>query len=177
MGIYMLKTTSIAAAAFGLGIGWLSLADASPEEEIARLDRVRQNLFEELVQTRREVASLRAELEAMTKARDQAEAELARLKQQAASPKPEAQEAGLPASKEEAARQPEAGQADDASPKDVAPRHAAHPAPAAGAPPHRKVRSAVSTRETMRPENTHPVRRASDAPASTLPSVLQLQHP
>ena len=75
----MLKTTSIAAAAFGLGIGWLSLADASPEEEIARLDRVRQNLFEELVQTRREVASVRAELEAMTRARDQAEAELARL--------------------------------------------------------------------------------------------------
>jgi hypothetical protein len=126
----MLKTTSIAAAAFGLGIGWLSLADASPEEEIARLDRVRQNLFEELVQTRREVASVRAELEAMTRARDQAETELARLKQQAASPKPEAQ-----------------------------------------------VRAAAPKRETMRPENTHPMRRASDAPALALPSVLQLQHP
>ena len=168
----MLKTTSIAAAAFGLGIGWLSLADASPEEEIARLDRVRQNLFEELVQTRREVASVRAELEAMTRARDQAEAELARLKQQAASPKPEAQEAGLPASKEEAS-----GQADDASPKDVAPRHAVHPVPATGALPRRKVRAAAPKRETMRPENTHPMRRASDAPALALPSVLQLQHP
>src|SRR3712207_8905868 len=75
-------------AAIGLGIASVSGAVASPEDEIARLNRVRANLFEELVKTRAEAASARAELEAAIQARDAAEAELVRLKQQAASAKP-----------------------------------------------------------------------------------------
>jgi hypothetical protein len=47
-----------------------------------RLNRVRQTLFEELVKTRAEAATARTELEAVSKARDQAEAELGRLKQE-----------------------------------------------------------------------------------------------
>jgi rare lipoprotein A (peptidoglycan hydrolase) len=72
----------------GLGVGWATESAASPEDEIARLDRVRANLFEELVKARAEAAAVRAELEAVIRARDAARAELARLKQKAASTKP-----------------------------------------------------------------------------------------
>jgi hypothetical protein len=74
----------VAGAAFAFGIGCLSVAAASPEEEIARLDRVRANLFEELIKTRAELAAVRAELQAALKARELAEGELARKAQQPA---------------------------------------------------------------------------------------------
>jgi plastocyanin len=72
----------------GLGVGWATESAASPEDEIARLDRVRANLFQELVKARTEAAAVRAELEAAIRARDAARAELARVKQKAASTKP-----------------------------------------------------------------------------------------
>lgn len=72
----------------GLGVGWATESAASPEDEIARLDRIRATLFEELVKARAEAAAVRAELEAVIRARDAARAELARLKQKAASTKP-----------------------------------------------------------------------------------------
>jgi hypothetical protein len=85
----ILRSTSCAVVvAVGLSIASVTSAVASPEDEIARLNRVRANLFEELVKTRAEAASARAELEAANKAREAAEAELARLKQEAASVKP-----------------------------------------------------------------------------------------
>jgi hypothetical protein len=75
-------------AFIGLSIAWATGAGASPEDEIARLNRVRANLFEELVKTRAEAAAARAELDAAIKGREAAEAELARLKQEAAGVKP-----------------------------------------------------------------------------------------
>jgi hypothetical protein len=84
----LLSTSCAVVAAIGLGIASVTGAVASPEGEIARLNRVRANLFEELVKSRAEAASARAELEAAIQARDAAEAELARLRQQAANAKP-----------------------------------------------------------------------------------------
>src|SRR4051812_24798537 len=74
--------------AAGLGIAGMSAVAASPEDEIARLDRIRANLFEELVKTRAEAATVRSERDAALKERDAAEAELARLKQESAAAKP-----------------------------------------------------------------------------------------
>jgi hypothetical protein len=74
-------------AALGLGIACTTGVVASPENEIARLNRVRANLFEELVKTRAEVATARSELESAVKARDAAEAEVTRLRQEAVSAK------------------------------------------------------------------------------------------
>ncbi|WP_210346538.1 hypothetical protein, partial [Microvirga aerilata] len=59
-------------AAVGLNIACATAGLASPEDEIARLNRVRANLFEELVKTRAEMATARSELEAALKARDAA---------------------------------------------------------------------------------------------------------
>jgi hypothetical protein len=85
----VLRSTSFAVvAAIGLSIASVIGAVASPEDEIARLNRVRANLFEELVKARAEAASARTELEAAITGREAAEAELARLKQEAASAKP-----------------------------------------------------------------------------------------
>jgi rare lipoprotein A (peptidoglycan hydrolase) len=69
-------------AIVGLGISWATESAASPEDEIARLDQVRANLFQELVKARAEAAAVRAELEAAIKTRDAAEAALARFKQE-----------------------------------------------------------------------------------------------
>jgi hypothetical protein len=77
----------VAVATIGLSGSWTTVSAQSPENEIARLNRVRANLFEELVKTRAEAAAARAELDAAIKAREHAEAELARLKQEAASAK------------------------------------------------------------------------------------------
>jgi pyruvate/2-oxoglutarate dehydrogenase complex dihydrolipoamide acyltransferase (E2) component len=85
----ILRSTGCAVVvAVGLGIAAVTGTVASPEDEIARLNRVRANLFEELVKSRAEAASARAELEAANKAREAAEAELARPKQEAASAQP-----------------------------------------------------------------------------------------
>ena len=78
----------VAALAIALVLQIAPASALSPEEEITRLNRVRQNLFEELVKTRAEAAAARAELEAVTRARDEAEAELTRLRQEAAAVKP-----------------------------------------------------------------------------------------
>src|SRR3712207_7795772 len=87
--IGILRSTSFAlVTAVGLGTAGVPVAVASPEDEVARLNRVRANLFEELVKTRAEAATARAERDEALKARDTAEAELNRLKQQAASAKP-----------------------------------------------------------------------------------------
>jgi hypothetical protein len=83
-----LRSASLAVvAAVGVGIACTSGVVASPEDEIARLNRIRANLFEELVKTRAEAATARSELEAAVKARDAAEAEVTRLRQEAASVK------------------------------------------------------------------------------------------
>ena len=66
--------------AVGLSIVSVTGAVGSPEDEIARLNRVRGNLFEELVKTRAEAAIARSELDAARKARDAAEAEVKRLR-------------------------------------------------------------------------------------------------
>jgi hypothetical protein len=88
----ILRTISFAVVtAAGLSVGSMTASAASPEDEVARLNRVRENLFEELVKTRKEAASIRAELEITIKARDQAEAELARLKQEITAEKPATQ--------------------------------------------------------------------------------------
>jgi plastocyanin len=71
----------------GMGIGWATESAASPEDEIARLDLVRANLFQELVEARAEAAAVRAELETAIRARDAARAELARFKQETAAAK------------------------------------------------------------------------------------------
>lgn len=114
-------------AIVGLCVGWATTSAASPEDEIARLNRVRQNLFEELVQARREAASARAELEAAVKARQETEAELTRLNQRAASRQPAAQPANPRAG---VARQPGATGSIAATPQIRAVRaSAARPAP------------------------------------------------
>jgi len=84
MPSFALQSLSVAVLMI-LRVGSATAIAASPEDEIARLNRVRANLFEELIKTRAEAAAARAELDAAVKARDQAEAELARLKQEAAS--------------------------------------------------------------------------------------------
>src|SRR5829696_8496494 len=87
--IRILRCTTFAlVTTVGLGTAGISAAAALPEDEIARLNRVRTNLFEELVKTRAEATTARAERDEALKARDAAEAELTRLKQEAASAKP-----------------------------------------------------------------------------------------
>jgi hypothetical protein len=83
--IGVLRSTTLAlVTAIGLGSAGIVAAAASPEDEIARLDRLRAKLFEELVKTRVEAATARAERDAALKARDTAEAEITRLRQEAA---------------------------------------------------------------------------------------------
>ncbi len=166
--------------AVGLSIASASSAVASPEDEIARLNRVRTNLFEELVKTRAEAATARAERDEALKARDAAEAELARLKQEAATAKP----AG-PAPSAETKAQPQHRAAADASP--VARRPSLRPAaPAAtGSVPRTStaraqqqvVRASPTPRPAMR--SSEPTRRQGAPVARTqeLPSVLRLQDP
>jgi chromosome segregation ATPase len=68
-------------AVLGVGIGGLSLSTASSQsDEIARLDRAREALFEELVRTRREAVATRSEIEAAARSREEAATrEIARL--------------------------------------------------------------------------------------------------
>jgi hypothetical protein len=86
MAAHPLWVTAGAVAA--LGLGCLSLAAASPEEEIARLNRIRANLFEELLKTRREVVSVREGYRAEVTRLDQVRAnlfeELVRIRREAA---------------------------------------------------------------------------------------------
>ena len=174
------STTFALVTAVGLGPPGILPAAASPEDEIARLDRVRTNLFEELVRTRGEAATARAERDEAVKARDAAEAELARLKQEAASAKP-----ASPVPNAETKAQPQHRAAAAASP--VARRQSVRPAaPAAtGSVPRTStaraqqqvVRTSPTPRSAIRSSEPAPRQRAPVARTQELPSVLRLQDP
>ena len=164
--------------AAGLGIAGMSAVAASPEDEIARLDRIRANLFEELVKTRTEAATARAERDAALKERDAAEAELARLKQEAASTKPANP---VPS----AATQSQQPATTAASP--VARRQSRRPAaPAApgsvlrtttAGAQQQVVRTSPTPRLAIRQSQSAPRQPMPAARAQELPSVLRLQDP
>jgi hypothetical protein len=165
-------------AVVGLGIASVTGAAASPEDEIARLNRVRANLFEELVKTRAEAAAARAELDAAVRGREAAEAELARLKQEAASAK-----AVDPAPRPEAKAEPQKP-AVRAAPGTAHRRTVRPAAPTATG----SVQKAGAAADRPRVARSEPVRRAAVRPASRqpaapvaqaqgLPSVLRLQGP
>lgn len=167
-------------AAVAFGIASVSAAGASPEDEIARLNRVRASLFEELVKTRAEAASARAELEAAIKARDAAEAELARLKEAAgaqpansgpsaeakAEPQQRATNTAFPAARRQSVR-PAAPRATGSVQRTAAARTQ-----------HRVVRTNLTRSAVVRQMDQ--AARQSPAPvarAQELPSVLRLQAP
>jgi chromosome segregation ATPase len=165
-------------AAIGLGIASVTGAVASPEDEIARLNRVRANLFEDLVKSRAEAASARAELEAAVKARDAAEAELARLKQQAVSAKPANR---LPSTEAKAEPQPRAPKTAPPavrrqSARAVAPGETGSLQRTAMTGAQQRVRRSSPTRRTVT-RQTDQVPRPPVARAQGLPSVLRLQDP
>jgi hypothetical protein len=178
----ILRSTGCAVVvAVGLGIASVSGAAAAPEDEIARLNRIRANLFEELVKTRAEAASARAELEAAIKARDAAEAELARLKQEAAGAKP-----ANPVTSAETKAEPQQ-RATTAAPRAVR-RQSVRPAASGttgsvqrtvtASTQQRGVRSSLAPRAVAR--QTDQAGRPSAVPggrAQELPSVLRLQDP
>jgi hypothetical protein len=156
--------------AVGLSIVSVTGAVGSPEDEIARLNRVRGNLFEELVKTRAEAAIARSELDAARKARDAAEAEVIRLKQEAASAKP-----ANPVPSAATSAQPQQNATTTASP--AAPRESVRPvAPAATGSAQRTAKSAAQQRIVR----TNQASRQSAAPVARvreLPSVLRLLDP
>jgi hypothetical protein len=167
-------------ASVGLGTAGTSPASAAPEDEIARLNRVRANLFEELVKTRAEAATARVERDEALKARDAAEAELTRLKQEAASAKP-----ANPVPSAETKAPPQQRAATTASP--TTRRQNMRPAaPAATgqvvrtATPdaqQRVVRANPNQRPTIRQSEPVPHQATPVARAQELPSVLRLQDP
>jgi hypothetical protein len=139
----------------------------SPEEEIDRLNRVRQTLFEELVKTRAEATRAQTELEAASKARDQAEAELGRLKQEMTS--------GIsttlpPNVNAPAASRPTSASLDNPRPKKATPGMAAK-LPAKNAPSSRHRSIAAPARAST----TGTIASSSSVSAERLPSVLRLQ--
>ncbi len=167
-------------AAVGLGITGMSAVAASPEDEIARLNRVRANLFEELVRTRAEAASARAELEAAIKARDAAEAELARLKAEASTqPANSGPSAETKAEPQQRATNAAAPAVRRQSMRPVAPgaTGSAQRAAAANTEPG-IVRPRLTRSAVVRP--TDQGARQASAPivrAQELPNVLRLQDP
>jgi hypothetical protein len=174
------STARTVVVAIGLSIVSVTGAVAAPEDEVARLNRVRANLFEELVKTRAEAASARAELEAALKARDAAEAELARLKQEAMSAKP-VDPGPSTASKAE----PKQGATTAASPA-IRRQSARRTAPGTtgsiqravtASAQQRLVRRSDASRAGARQANPAPRQSAPLARAQELPSVLRLQDP
>jgi len=167
-------------AAVGLGIACTTPVLASPEDEIARLNRVRANLFEELVKTRAEAATARSELEAAVKARDAAEAEVTRLRQEAAIAK-----SANPAPGMQASVAPQKRTTNTASP--VLRQQGVRSAPpnaigavlsttTAGAQ-RRVARTNPAPRVTVRQSEPASPQAASIARTQELPSVLRLQDP
>jgi hypothetical protein len=178
----LLSTSCAVVAAIGLGIASVTGAVASPEDEIARLNRVRANLFEDLVKSRAEAASARAELEAAIQARDAAEAELARLRQQAANAK-----SADPLPSTEAKAEPQPHVPKTASPA-VRRQSARRPVPpgetgsiqrtATAGVQQRVGRTSPARRAVARQTDQVPRQRAAPvARAQELPSVLRLQDP
>ncbi|MBD2750632.1 hypothetical protein IC232_28690 [Microvirga sp. BT688] len=177
--IRILRFVSFAlVASVGLGIAGTSPASAAPEDEIARLNRVRANLFEELVKIRAEAATARTERDEALKARDAAEAELTRLKQEAASAKP-----ANPVPSAETKAPPQQRAATTAS---LTTRRQ-NMRPAAPAATGSVVRTATSNQRVVRANlNQRPTIRQSEPAlrqgsqvvrAQALPSVLRLQDP
>jgi hypothetical protein len=164
-------------AALGLGIASVTGAAASPEDEIARLNRVRANLFEELVKTRADAAAARAELEAAIKGREAAEAELARLKQQlanATNPVPSARTQAEP-SKRVTNDPSQTPRRQSIRPAAQGATGSVHKADTTEAQ-QRMVRTSPARRAL--PRSAEPTSRLSAAPvkqAEELPSVLRLQ--
>lgn len=164
------RSASVAALFLAWTAAWAGSPEKmSPEEEINRLNRVRQTLFEELVKTRAEAATARTELEAVSKARDQAEAELGRLKQEMTSristPLP-------PNANAPAASRPTNASLDNPRPKKATPRMAAKlPAKNASSSRHRSIAAPV------RASTTGSVASSSSASAERLPSAFRLQDP
>ena len=179
--IRTLRSTSFAlVTAIGLGSAGISAAAASPEDEIARLNRVRTNLFEELVKTRAEAATARAERDEALKARDAAEAELTRLKQEAAKATP-----ASPAPSAETKAQPQQPAAAAASP--AARRQSVRTAAPAATGSVLRTKTArerqqvvpanPGPRSTIGQSQPAPRQGASVSRAQELPSVLRLQDP
>jgi hypothetical protein len=167
-------------AAVGLSIACATGVVASPEDEIARLNRVRANLFEELVKTRAEVGTARSELEAAIKARDAAEAEVTRLKQEAASAQP-----ANPVPSADTKAQPQRSATTTAAPG--ARRQSVRPAaptatgsvvrPATAGAQRRAAWTNPAPRVTPRQSETASPQAAPVARTQELPSVLRLQDP
>jgi hypothetical protein len=180
-------------AVIGLDVGWATAYAASPEDEIARLNRVRQSLFEDLVKARAETAAVRAEMEAAIKARVHAESELARMKQEAASassggvqtPNPQANSEPRNKAGDEVSATSQIRPAANAAQTDGR-RSTARPLrrtvmpPAsrtvASAPQRRVVQAATSKRTASRQTNSSPNSPASATRAQELPNVLRLQN-
>ncbi len=179
--IKILCSISVAfVTAAGLGLAGIIPAAASPEDEIARLNRVRANLFEELVKTRAEAASTRAELDAALKARDAAEAEVMRLKQEAASakpanPLPSAETKAQPHQRATAAASPAARRPSVRSAAPAATGSVVRTA-TAGAQ-QRVVRASPTSRSTVREPEPAPRQATPSTRSQELPSVLRLQDP
>jgi hypothetical protein len=176
-----LRTAGLAVgAAVVLGIVCASGVVASPEDEIARLNRVRANLFEELVKTRAEAATARSELEAAVKARDGAEAEVTRLRQEAASaktanPAPSAQANLAPQKRTKTTASPAFHQEGVRSAPPAATGSVLRTA-TAGAQ-QRAARTNPAPRATARQSGSASLQAAPVARAQELPSVLRLQDP
>ena len=176
-----LRSASLAVvAAVALSIACATRVVASPEDEIARLNRVRANLFEELVKTRAEVATTRSELEAAIKARDAAEAEVTRLRQEAASAK-----TANPAPGVQANVAPQKHTTNTASP--ALRRQGVRSAPpaatgsvlrtATAGAERRAARANPAPRVIVRQSEPASPQAASVARTQELPSVLRLQDP
>jgi hypothetical protein len=174
------STTFALVTAIGLGPIWISMAAASPEDEIARLNRVRANLFEELVKTRAEAATARAERDEAFKARDAAESELARLKEEAAnakptSPVPIAETKAQPQQRAAAAVSPAARRQ---SVRSVAPAATGSVLRTTTARAQQQVvRASPTRRPAIRQSEPAPRHATPVAKAQELPSVLRLQDP
>jgi len=174
------STTFALLAAVGLNIAGTSVVTGAPEDEIARLNRVRTNLFEELVKTRAEAATARSERDEAFKARDAAEAELARLKQEAASAKPARP---VPSAETKALSQQRA--VSEATPA-ARRQNGRSAAPAATGSVLRTttaraqqqvVRANPTPRAAIRPSEPTPHQGTPVARTQELPSVLRLQDP
>jgi hypothetical protein len=174
------STTFALVTAVGLGTAGISVAAASPEDEIARLNRVRANLFEELVKTRAEAATARAERDEALKARDTAEAELTRLKQEAgnarpANPVPSAKTKAQPQQRARTALSP-AVRRQSVRPAAPAATGSVVRTTTAGAR-QRVVRASPTPRPTVRQSESLSRQAAPGARTQELPSVLRLQDP
>ncbi len=177
---FLRSTTFALVTAVGLGTAGISAAAASPEDEIARLNRVRANLFEELVKTRAEAATARVERGEALKARDTAEAELTRLKQEAANANP-----AKPVPSAETKAQPKQRAAAAASP--AARRQSVRPAAPAATGSVLRTPTARAQQQVVRASPTPRSAIRQSGPAlrqgvpvartQELPSVLRLQDP